>query len=137
MDKVIEHACQYRVRYSDTDKMGVVYHGNYLRLFEIARTELLRSRGLPYAELESSGYMLPVLTSHAEYIMPARYDDLLTLHATIDTEISARMTITYAITRGVDTLVTGWTRHAFVTANEFKPVRPPRFFLDIVKDHVE
>ncbi len=135
MDRVIEHACQYRVRYSDTDKMGVVYHGNYLRLFEIARTELLRARGLPYSELEASGYMLPVLASHAEYIMPARYDDLLTLHATIDEEISVRMKITYSIKRGADTLVTGWTRHAFVTASEFKPVRPPRIFLDIVKDH--
>lgn len=135
MSSEIHHATEYRVRYSDTDKMGVVYHGNYLRLFEIARTEMLRSLGLPYAELESSGYMLPVLESYAAYTQPARYDDLLTLHATIDQAVSMRMTISYVIMRRSETLVTGWTRHAFVTAEHFRPVRPPKVFLDIVKDH--
>lgn len=113
--------------------MGVVYHGNYLRFFEIARTEMLRSMGLPYAELERSGYMLPVLESYAAYLLPATYDDLLHLHASIEDEVAAKMTIQYSITRQDDTLVTGWTRHVFVTSHNFKPVRPPKHFVDIVK----
>lgn len=133
MNKLIDHVTEYRVRYSDTDKMGVVYHGNYSRIFEIARTELLRSLGLPYAELEASGVMLPVLESYAKYQKPARYDDLLCLRATIPADVSLRLTISYSIECQTDTLVTGWTRHAFVTADTFKPIRPPRKFLEIVR----
>ncbi len=133
MARLIHHSTEYRIRYSDTDKMGVVYHGNYLRFFEIARTEMLRSMGLPYAELERSGYMLPVLESYAAYLLPATYDDLLHLHASIEDEVAAKMTIQYSITRQDDTLVTGWTRHVFVTSHNFKPVRPPKHFVDIVK----
>ena len=133
MGNVIQHATDYRIRYSDTDKMGVVYHGNYLRFFEIARTELLRSMGLPYAELEQSGYMLPVLESYAAYLMPAKYDDMLQLRASIDAEINAKMTIEYTISRDGDTLATGWTRHVFVTAHNFRPVRPPKHYVDLVE----
>ncbi len=133
MVPVLHHSTEYRIRYSDTDKMGVVYHGNYLRFFEIARTEMLRSLGLPYAELEQAGYMLPVLESYASYLLPAKYDELLQLHASIEASISAKMTIQYAITRQGETLVTGWTRHVFVTSHNFKPVRPPKHFVDIVK----
>jgi acyl-CoA thioester hydrolase len=116
--------------------MGVVYHGNYLRLFEIARTELLRSIGLPYSVLEDSGYMLPVLESYAKYILPARYDDLLALDAQIVRAVSASFTISYQILRDDVTLVYGWTRHAFVTADQFKPIRPPKVFIDTVMEAV-
>jgi acyl-CoA thioester hydrolase len=116
--------------------MGVVYHGNYLRFFEIARTEMLRSLGLPYAELESSGYMLPVLESYAEYLVPARYDDEIVLHASIPVEMTVRLTISYIIERDGVTLATGWTRHAFVKADTFAPTRPPKHFLDIVQGAV-
>lgn len=136
MSDHIQHSAQYRVRYSDTDKMGVVYHGNYLRLFEIARTELLRSIGLPYSVLEDSGYMLPVLESYAKYILPARYDDLLALDAQIVRAVSASFTISYQILRDDVTLVYGWTRHAFVTADQFKPIRPPKVFIDTVMEAV-
>lgn len=132
MSTAIHHQTLYRVRYSDTDKMGVVYHGNYLRLFEIGRTEMLRSIGLPYAELERQGYMLPVLESYASYTIPAMYDDELLIATTFTPEYSARMTIEYVITKSEATLVTGWTRHSFVTVDQFRPVRPPRIFLDVV-----
>lgn len=133
MSHVIQHETLYRVRYSDTDKMGVVYHGNYLRFFEIARTEMLRSMGLPYAELESSGYLLPVLESYAEYLYPARYDDELQLHASIPVELNVRLTISYHIECAGRTLARGWTRHAFVKAETFLPTRPPKNFIDIVQ----
>lgn len=128
------HVTIYRVRYSDTDKMGVVYHGGYLRLFEIGRTEYLRDRGLPYSELERSGYMLPVLESHCEYLLPAHYDDLLEIRTVVEPMQGARLDISYVITRQGDTLVRGWTRHTFVRADNFRPTRPPAIFLELLGD---
>lgn len=130
-----KHVTMYRVRYSDTDKMGVVYHGGYLRLFEIGRTEYLRDRGLPYSELENSGFMLPVLESYCEYLMPAHYDDLLEIHTLVEPLKGARLTIRYEIRRHNDTLVVGWTRHTFVRSETFRPTRPPRNFLELVGEH--
>lgn len=108
--------------------MGVVYYGNYLKYFEIGRTELLRAIGLPYVELERSGVLLPVLEAHAEYLLPAKYDDLLDIHATYPVQHTAMITMEYTIQRGTDTLVRGYTRHSFVDAATFKPVRPPQIF---------
>ena len=71
----------YRVPYADTDQMGVVYYANYLEYFERSRTELLRSAGLPYSELERLGLFLPVSEAHCRYLAPAHYDDLLTLRS--------------------------------------------------------
>lgn len=133
MSSIVDgHTTLYRVRYSDTDKMGVVYHGGYLRLFEIGRTEYLRDRGLPYSELEASGYMLPVLESHCEYLLPAHYDDLIEIRTRIEPLAGARLTIHYELRRAHETLVRGWTRHTFVRAENFRPTRPPKIFLDTV-----
>lgn len=128
------HTTPYRVRYSDTDKMGVVYHGGYLRLFEIGRTEYLRDNGLPYSELEHSGYMLPVLESYCEYLRPAHYDDLLEILTVVEPLKGARLNIRYEIKRQDATLVRGWTRHTFVRADSFRPTRPPRVFLELLGD---
>ncbi|MEY3386017.1 MAG: hypothetical protein RIR53_828 [Bacteroidota bacterium] len=131
----LRHVAQYRVRYSDTDKMGVVYHGNYLRLFEIGRTEFLRDRGLPYSQMEHDGYMLPVLEAHCEFLLPARYDDVVDIRTLVEPLDGMRLTIRYEITRGEATLVRGWTRHTFVRSDTFRPTRPPEFFLKVVGDH--
>lgn len=135
MSSTIVHRTEYRVRYSDTDKMGVVYYGNYMRLFEIGRTELLRSAGLPYAELEADGYLMPVLEAHAEYLSPARYDDVVTIETSYTMEHSPVLVLRYELRRGSDTLASGWTRHSFVSAAEFKPVRPPRRFFDAMASY--
>ncbi len=135
MTATIVHHTDYRVRYSDTDKMGVVYYGNYMRLFEIGRTELLRSAGLPYAELEADGYLMPVLEAHAQYMLPARYDDIVTIETRYTMEHSPVLMLQYELRRGVDTLASGWTRHSFVSATEFKPVRPPRRFFDAMASY--
>ncbi|MCX6140418.1 MAG: thioesterase family protein [Candidatus Kapabacteria bacterium] len=124
---------QYRVRYSDTDKMGVVYYGNYMRLFEIGRTELLRAAGLPYIELEHDGFLLPVLEAHAEYLSPARYDDVLVIATSYTMEYSPIIVLVYEIKKSDITLVRGWTRHSFVRAGDFKPVRPPQRFFDAME----
>src|SRR3982751_5724160 len=72
-----------RVRYAETDRMGLLHHANYLVYFEQGRTELLRTLGLAYKDLEDQGYLLVLTRAEVRYRSPARYDDLLTLRTTI------------------------------------------------------
>ena len=72
-------ATKIRVRYAETDQMGVVYHGNYFLYFESARAESIRQLGLTYADMEKMGVIMPVVDIHCRYLRPARYDDLLTV----------------------------------------------------------
>ncbi|WP_018627939.1 acyl-CoA thioesterase [Niabella aurantiaca] len=74
---------QLRVRYADTDKMGVVYHSNYIDYFEVARTESIRGLGITYAAMEAMGIIMPVIEVHCKYIRPATYDDLITVTANL------------------------------------------------------
>ncbi|HEY9363507.1 MAG TPA: thioesterase family protein [Chitinophagaceae bacterium] len=68
-----------RVRYADTDQMGVVYHGNYFQYYEAARTESIRGLGFTYADMEKMGIIMPVVEVHSKFLRPAVYDDLLTV----------------------------------------------------------
>ena len=72
-----------RVRYAETDQMGVVYHSNFFPYFESARTESIRELGFTYADMEKMGVIMPVVDVHCRYIRPARYDDLLTIRTTL------------------------------------------------------
>lgn len=126
----ITHRYSIRVRYADTDKMGVVYNGNYLTYFEIGRTELLRSVGLPYAALEQEGYLLPVREAHVCYHMPAFYDDELAVETTYEHDAGvAAITLRYTIYRGQDVIATGYTNHSFVKAATWRATRPPTSFV--------
>lgn len=126
----VTHDTTYRIRYSDTDTMGVVYYGNYMRLFEIGRTELLRAAGIAYASFEAEGLFLPVLEAHAEYHAPAKYDDEVVITTRYTPTPTAALILYYSVHRNGVTLVTGWTRHTFVSAETFRPVRPPRRFIE-------
>jgi acyl-CoA thioester hydrolase len=129
----IRHATTVRVRYADTDKMGVVYNGNFLMYFEIGRTELLRSVGLPYIELEREGFLLPVREAHVEYKVPAKYDDLLRIETSYTHDpTSAVITLSYRIVRDETEIAVGYTRHGFVHAETWRPTRPPRSFVEAV-----
>lgn len=129
----IEHTAQVRVRYADTDKMGVVYNGVYLQYFEIGRTELLRSMGLPYVMLEEMGFQLPLLEAHVEYKAPARYDQLIDIITSYHhNNTVATITLSYHICFDDRTLATGYTRHSFVDSVTWRPVRPPSVFRDAV-----
>jgi len=74
---------QIRVRYAETDQMGVVYHSNFFPYFESARAESIRELGLTYADMEKMGVIMPVVDVHCRYLRPARYDDLLTVKTTL------------------------------------------------------
>lgn len=111
------HTCHYRVIYGDTDKAGVVYHANYLRLFEMGRTEYMRCFvGRSYAELEREGIVMPVAELFIRYKAPARYDDLLTIVTSIRDLQRFSISFNYEIYRAEDAhlLVKGTTKHAAI-----------------------
>jgi len=103
-----------RVRYKETDQMGVAYHANYFIWFEVGRTEMLRGLELPYSEFEKSKLFLPVLKAYCEYKLPARYDDELTILTRLESLQNVRLIFNYEIRRDKEVLVTGYTEHAFV-----------------------
>ena len=113
-----------RVLYADTDRMGVVYHGTYFRWFEAARASYMRGRGKRYSDVEKSGYFLPVVEAHAEYMKPAVYDEVLDVSAWISELGRATLEFSYVISRDGVHLVRGYTRHAAVNA-EGRPRRLP------------
>lgn len=105
-----------RVIYGDSDQMGVVYYANYLRYFEAARNEFIRAKGLRYRDFEERyGLVLPVAEAHVNYRSPARYDDLLTVEATLAEARRASARFEYRIVReDGELLATGHTVHACV-----------------------
>jgi acyl-CoA thioester hydrolase len=104
--------------------MGVVYYANYLEFFERSRTELLRSAGLPYRQLESEGIFFPVSEVQIKYFASACYDDLLTLKSCVSAARGVRLEITTCVFRGDELLVRGTVTLACVDRNR-KPVRLP------------
>ena len=105
-----------RVRYAETDAMGVVYHANYLVWFEVGRGEYFRARGHDYAEWEHQGYLLPVSEAYARYHAPARYGDQITVRTWVDEIRSRSVTLGYEVcgAPAQQRLVTGWTKHICV-----------------------
>ena len=105
-----------RVRYSDTDKMGIVYNANYLVWFEVARTEYCRNLGKTYREWEDQGYFLPVTESYCKYLSPSVYDDMVALYSRAPVEHIKPHSILFEYRVMVESklLAEGWTEHAFV-----------------------
>lgn len=122
---------EYRVPYADTDQMGVVYYANYLTLFERARNELMRACGYTYRECEAEGWMLPVIHAEVDYKSPAKYDDLLEVTAYVSGHRGVRLEIACEVRRkGAERiLVSGFTRHCFVSTETFRPIPPPEALL--------
>lgn len=126
---------EYRVPYADTDQMGVVYYGNYLTIFERARNELMRACGYTYRDCEREGWALPVTHAEVDYRRPAKYDDLLEVTAWCSAHKGVRIEISCEVRRkGEDAiLVSGFTRHAFVSTETFRPVPPPDKLLAVLE----
>lgn len=127
---MFKNSVQVRVRYAETDQMGYVYYGNYATYFEVARVESLRKLGLSYRELEESGIMLPVLEYKSKFILPAKYDDLLTIHTRIPEMPGARIKFEYEVTNEQNQLLTiGETTLVFIKAETKRPCPAPAEFL--------
>lgn len=123
---------QLRVRYQETDQMGVVYHANYLNWLEITRTEWIRGLGMPYSQLEENGLLLPVTDVQLKYIYPARYDDIIDVHLYMTEYSYLRVAFEYEVYRVIDGLlvVSGTTRHVWVN-RDWKPVRLDRMMPEL------
>jgi acyl-CoA thioester hydrolase len=115
-----------RVRYAETDKMGVVYYANYLVWFEVARTDWLRETGWTYRAMEQDGLGLPVIEAHCDYKASARYDDEIRIETRARLLSPVRIAFDYVVTRAADTalVASGYTVHASVDQSG-KPVRLP------------
>ncbi len=116
------HIHELRVRYQETDRMGVVYHANYLNWFEIGRTEWVRHKGIPYAEFEAKGLFLPVVDLAVSYHSPAYYDEIVTVHTRLAELSPLRLKFEVEIRRDETLLASGWTKHAWI-GSDFKPIR--------------
>ena len=121
----------FRVRYAETDAMGIVYHANYLVWFEVGRGEYFRAVGQDYGEWEQQGYLLPVSEVYARYHAPARYAELITVRTWLDELRSRSVTLGYEVRNAAtqQCLVTGWTKHICVD-REGRVRRLPEEMLD-------
>jgi acyl-CoA thioester hydrolase len=122
---MIQTTANVRVRYKETDQMGVVYYSNYLVWFEIARTELFREKVFSYRELEEKRDLrLVVAEARCSYIQPARYDDLLNIHCRLNSTGKTSLIFGYTVKRDDELLAEGETVHVF-TDPSGKPKRIP------------
>jgi len=121
-----------RVRYAETDAAGVVYYGEYLTYFEVARVELLRALGYPISEVEARGVILPVVEARLKYLRPGRLDDLLTVAIVADSVGPASFSVDYAIAREDGLLlVTGSTRLAVCDRETGRSLAMPSWLRDL------
>lgn len=126
----MEQVATVRVLFGDTDAMGIVYYANYLRWFEAGRVELMRKHGMACRELNGMGIHLPVTEAWIRYLSPARYDDLLAIHAEVREIRRASIAFRYRIEGKDGTLLAdGSTVHAF-TDVDGKIVRVPGSFIE-------
>jgi len=135
---MIRYLHRLRVRYSDTDAMGIVYYSRYLEFFEAARSDMLRSLGLPYSDFEQAGYALPVVEAHCRYFRGARFDQLLIIECRIAGITAARLRIDYLVSgsESGSNLAEGYTIHAF-TNQKGRPIKPPPVFTDLITTNRE
>ncbi len=119
-----------RVRYSETDQMGVVYHGNYAQFFELGRTEWLRKLGVDYKYMEISGIMLPVISLSCKFIKSAKYDDILTIETILLKKPMVKIEFDYKITNQHKELIcTGNSVLAFMKTKNSRPTKCPDYLL--------
>ena len=129
------HEFNVRVRYSETDQMGVVYHGNYAQYFEMGRVEWLRNMGVSYKWMEENGVMLPVVSLTMNYKKPARYDDLITVKTIFKSQTSVKIEFDYEIYNENQELLTiAHSVLVFVDMKTGRPITPPNYVLDKISD---
>lgn len=135
---MITHNTQIRVLYRDTDKMGVVYHANYIVFYEAARNEMFRAVGLPYTMLEEQGIVMPIVEVESKYKAPAFYDELLTIRATIKELPVVRAIVEYEVFNEDGKLLnTGKTVLGYVNVERKVPCRAPQEFIDELQKYFE
>ena len=121
----------FRIRYSETDQMGVVYHGNYAQYLELARVEWLRSLGISYKSMEEGRIMLPVISLSIKYLKSAKYDDLVTVKVILIKKPAVRIEFDYEMTNEAgELLATANTVLVFMDMKRNRPTKCPQILLD-------
>lgn len=121
----------FRVRYGETDQMGVVYHGNYAQYLEIGRVEWLRGKGISYKKLEEDGVILPVISLQINFKKSAVYDDLITVETLLKKTPSVRIEFDYKIYNGNnELLIEANTVLVFLDKNKNRPIKCPEDLLE-------
>lgn len=133
-----EYEFKVRVRYAETDQMGVVYHGNYAQYFEMGRVEWLRNLGLSYKWMEENGIMLPVVSLSMNYKKPARYDDLIRVKTIFKSQTSVKIEFDYEIYNEENELLTiGNSVLVFVDMKTGRPTLPPSYVVEKLLTFIE
>ncbi len=124
----------FRVRYGETDQMGVVYHGNYAQYLEIGRVEWLRQLGVSYKSMEERGVMLPVISLQMNFKKSARYDDLIMVRTKLKRIPSVKIEFDFEIlNEEKELLVEANTVLAFMDMKSMRPIRCPSYVLDLIE----
>ena len=121
-----------KVRYCETDQMGLVHHGSYINYFEEARISWISNLGFSYSEMEKSGIILPVSKLNVSYLRPAYFDDELVVNVELAELPTSRLIFNYTIKNKDEVVVTGTTVLAFLNKETKKPVRCPDYMLEKV-----
>jgi len=141
MSESAESVSEVRVRYAETDQMGVAYHTNYLVWCEIGRTEYMRERGLPYAELERNGVFLAVAEAQVRFMASARYDDRVLVRTRLDRIQTRAVTFAYALSRitadGSVPIASATTRLVAMDRNGVARKLPDDFLATVRRLHAE
>ena len=134
---MLSNIIKIRVRYSETDQMSFVYHGNYAQYFEMGRTEWLRELGITYKNMEESGIMLPVISLNINFIKPAKYDDLLSLKTNLIKKPTAKIDFNYEL-RNIsnELLTTANSTLVFVNMKTNRPMRVPTEILEKIEKFI-
>lgn len=128
---MFSHTTKIKVRYGETDQMGVVYHGNYAQYLEIGRIEWLSAMGISYKEMEQQGLMLPVVVLNITYCKPSFYDDTLSVKTTLVKQPKVSVEFDYEIYNSDgDLITTAYSKLVFVDMKTRQPTRCPQYFLD-------
>jgi acyl-CoA thioester hydrolase len=132
------HELKIRVRYGETDCMGVVYHANYVNYYEIARTEMLRAAGnYSYRDMEADGVMMPVIEVQSRYFKAAFYDEELTIRTTLREMPTSKITFHYEIfNERAELINSGAVTLAFMRRESRRPCRPPEKLMNILKPYM-
>ncbi|WP_370476717.1 acyl-CoA thioesterase [Tamlana flava] len=126
---------QIRVRYGETDQMGVVYHGNYALYLEMGRIEWLRKFGISYKLMEENGIMLPVISMNINYKKSAVYDDIINVKTQLKNKPTAKIEFEYEITNETgEILTTASTVLVFIDMKTNRPTRAPQYILDAINN---
>lgn len=135
---MFEYTTKLRVRYGETDQMGYMYYGNYAEFYEVARVEMMRSLGMSYKEMETSGVMMPVVELHCKYLKPALYDEEISIKVIIKAMPRARMHFYYELYNEKSELInTGETLLVFVKMSTGRLCFIPNELADKMKPYFE